>query len=937
MLVGNVQKRRRLDGNQTLWQVFVLLFSLVRFAACTEGGSSAAVAAAKAAAAAANAAAAAAKAAAVAVADGDGGSFGSAKGKRGGNPDRMLARIASLEAEANMMRQELAAIGVADASIVETAANGDSLGATVAAPESSADAGTTPSSDAPRALEDIAADMARELVRLGPDLFWELSALSFLAVVAFAYVGSNRDKGGLPSMFRGGKSLSAKTRTVVGNQRPSVESNRHHASHDSSDAARDNARNGHAKVASHSTGGAVTASQRVGTGERTLSGSSGPLDPIVPHCVAESGSGHSNIYDDSLPPKGFDGARTKDLSEKSLGSAPSLSSPTQPSLRPQWLAGSSSLPWRPSRQGETRRSAPRDKGAVVASCTASSRPSDAVDRLLKITAGGGDTKELPHPPSLRSPPALHAQLDVGAGVNGLAPASAAESLATDIPVAPPLKDADSSTTVPSSESAASSVSVPTVSVIASNCESGCGSVAIEGCQRGSKRRARASSDIETNVGGGDLVSSAPASDIFADESKPHQCNNTVVPESEGTGGKEPGSVGAVDVARDDDKLSSEAARKRDLEKETADGLEKEDSCVNVGKVIGSTQPLVEERGHSNERTQEDGVAQAVDGKEEIREEAKTKKAHKRRGRGNEAAAKDEFVSVVTSSTPSVATTVADSRSEAAISCVDTQTCEVGVEAQAKLPVVGRCVRSLVAKVIAACSSCRSAAGHALVPFPLRGIVSCSSDDGNVCPSSSSLVEGKAGGKADPRQGKKRAGGGVSSLGSKRAPKIKGAASVPAPDGRLRRRCGCATDCNWPLGWRATVALATMISILLLGKFLNDVSPVTPSNEAEKVSVLSAALMGIKNEKVRLTRKIAMAELTELQRQGVELISQIPDGPDRSKIRGFVADALKLREALEAVPDNDFPQVQESFQSVMGKWKSTMQRLQKDIDGRCEAT
>jgi hypothetical protein len=123
--------------------------------------------------------------------------------------------------------------------------------------------------------------------------------------------------------------------------------------------------------------------------------------------------------------------------------------------------------------------------------------------------------------------------------------------------------------------------------------------------------------------------------------------------------------------------------------------------------------------------------------------------------------------------------------------------------------------------------------------------------------------------------------------------------------------------HWPCSLPLTVAITFMFIVILFGH----ISPqIDPAHEAlaEKKQLLEE----LQTRKSGLQRKVALLELQDFAANAQHAISTLP-AVHTKKLADMKADSEKLYEALQEVPEADFPQVEESFQTVLAGWKRSL--------------
>jgi len=77
----------------------------------------------------------------------------------------------------------------------------------------------------------------------------------------------------------------------------------------------------------------------------------------------------------------------------------------------------------------------------------------------------------------------------------------------------------------------------------------------------------------------------------------------------------------------------------------------------------------------------------------------------------------------------------------------------------------------------------------------------------------------------------------------------------------------------------------------------------------------------------LQRKLALLELKKFAAEAEEVINTIP-AEHSKRLQGSKDDANRLFEALQEVSDEEFPQVQESYNTVLTGWRGIMDNAQR---------
>jgi len=147
-------------------------------------------------------------------------------------------------------------------------------------------------------------------------------------------------------------------------------------------------------------------------------------------------------------------------------------------------------------------------------------------------------------------------------------------------------------------------------------------------------------------------------------------------------------------------------------------------------------------------------------------------------------------------------------------------------------------------------------------------------------------------------------------------------------------------CHWPCGTPLTLALATMLSVVLLGRMRPGAGSAVASSK-ELASLVAARdqaearLAELKAEKGLLLRAEALADLERFSLEVPKAIAGLSDDDGLAKkLKSYQRDADALREALVELPDADFHMVEASYSDVVGRWKVTLGEVRKRAAATC---
>mmetsp|Transcript_36714 Transcript_36714/g.58750 ORF Transcript_36714/g.58750 Transcript_36714/m.58750 type:complete len:544 (-) Transcript_36714:89-1720(-) len=128
--------------------------------------------------------------------------------------------------------------------------------------------------------------------------------------------------------------------------------------------------------------------------------------------------------------------------------------------------------------------------------------------------------------------------------------------------------------------------------------------------------------------------------------------------------------------------------------------------------------------------------------------------------------------------------------------------------------------------------------------------------------------------------------------------------------------------KWPCSLPFTVAILIMFSVILLGQIASkaDIAHEALAEKKQQLEELQAKKKG-------LQRKMALMELEQFAANAQHAINTVP-AVHTKKLEDMKADAEKLNEALQEVPDADFPQVEESFKTVLAGWKRSLNDINR---------
>lgn len=139
--------------------------------------------------------------------------------------------------------------------------------------------------------------------------------------------------------------------------------------------------------------------------------------------------------------------------------------------------------------------------------------------------------------------------------------------------------------------------------------------------------------------------------------------------------------------------------------------------------------------------------------------------------------------------------------------------------------------------------------------------------------------------------------------------------------------------RWPCSLPMTAALVTMLFIVLAGRISGDGSDslsVAEQDLAEKREQLEQ----LKRRHSSYSLRLALLQLEEFQEEALSTLALLPAGQG-SKLESARADAANLREALRDITDDEFPQVEDSFQNVYVSWKRTLSAA-KQLSGNSKS-
>lgn len=148
-----------------------------------------------------------------------------------------------------------------------------------------------------------------------------------------------------------------------------------------------------------------------------------------------------------------------------------------------------------------------------------------------------------------------------------------------------------------------------------------------------------------------------------------------------------------------------------------------------------------------------------------------------------------------------------------------------------------------------------------------------------------------------------------------------------------KACQHQHGCHWPFSLSMTLALSAMLSICLLGRVWTPGPSLT--QKSEQLDHMLGKATKLQDQLGKLKRSKAMAKLDLFRSEAIDVIRKLPaeDSLVR-KLEGYRTDAKNLREALEEVPDADFPQIGESYLTVTQHWNLVLSKARAQLEGSC---
>lgn len=146
-------------------------------------------------------------------------------------------------------------------------------------------------------------------------------------------------------------------------------------------------------------------------------------------------------------------------------------------------------------------------------------------------------------------------------------------------------------------------------------------------------------------------------------------------------------------------------------------------------------------------------------------------------------------------------------------------------------------------------------------------------------------------------------------------------------------------CRWPLSAPMTLALAAMFGVCVFGRLYDASKGKDTQTLAElkaKKQEMTEQLERLKEQKRKVVRSTALAELEKFESEAQTAIEALPAEDSLSKkLEDYRTDAKNLREAVQEMPDSDFPQVEASYNQVVGHWQKMLGTAKARITGSCQ--
>jgi len=147
------------------------------------------------------------------------------------------------------------------------------------------------------------------------------------------------------------------------------------------------------------------------------------------------------------------------------------------------------------------------------------------------------------------------------------------------------------------------------------------------------------------------------------------------------------------------------------------------------------------------------------------------------------------------------------------------------------------------------------------------------------------------------------------------------AGEDASSKKPRRSWGLRWPCSLPL----TAALVAMLCIVLAGRWAPESS--FASEKQEELAEKEQQLEQLKRRHAGYSFRLTLLRLEEFQEEAAGVLASLPTGQG-AKLQDAKEDARQLRESLRDIADEEFPQVEESIQSVYSHWVQTLAAARK---------